>query len=79
MRGLYAACASFAAVAATAAAFAAAPALAGPDDDRSVETQAHIDAPKVFWNKEAKTFVINSQAGGKTVPLDKTANWVGRG
>ena len=79
MRGLYAACASFAAVAATAAAFATAPALAGPDDDRSVETQAHIDAPKVFWNKEANSFVINSQAGGKTVPLDKTANWVGRG
>lgn len=79
MRGLFAACASFAAAAATAAAFAAAPALAGPDDDRSVETQAHIDAPKVFWNKEANSFVINSQAGGKTVPLDKTANWVGRG
>ena len=26
----------------------AAPAYAGPDDNRSVETKAHIDAPKVF-------------------------------
>ena len=57
----------------------AAPAYAGPDDDRSVETKAHIDAPKVFWNKQAGTFAINSQANGKTVPLETTANWVGRG
>lgn len=57
----------------------AAPAYAGPDDNRSVETKAHIDAPKVFWNKQAGTFVINSQANGKTVPLETTANWVGRG
>ena len=57
----------------------AAPAYAGPDDDRSVETKTHIDAPKVFWNKQAGTFVINSQANGKTVPLETTANWVGRG
>ncbi|MCG7303855.1 choice-of-anchor M domain-containing protein [Pseudoglutamicibacter albus] len=59
--------------------FGAAPAYAGPDDDRSVETKAHIDAPKVFWNKQAGTFAINSQANGKTVPLETTANWVGRG
>ena len=57
----------------------AAPAYAGPDDDRSVETKAHIDAPKVFWNKQAGTFAINSQTNGKTVPLETTANWVGRG
>lgn len=57
----------------------AVPAYAGPDDDRSVETKAHIDAPKVFWNKQAGTFAINSQANGKTVPLETTANWVGRG
>ncbi|MDR7292863.1 choice-of-anchor M domain-containing protein [Pseudoglutamicibacter albus] len=57
----------------------AAPAYAGPDDGRSVETKAHIDAPKVFWNKQAGTFAINSQANGKTVPLETTANWVGRG
>ena len=57
----------------------AAPAYAGPDDNRSVETKAHIDAPKVFWNKQAGTFAINSQANGKTVPLETTANWVGRG
>lgn len=57
----------------------AAPAYAGPDDGRSVETRAHIDAPKVFWNKQAGTFAINSQANGKTVPLATTANWVGRG
>ena len=57
----------------------AAPAYAGPDNDRSVETKAHIDAPKVFWNKQAGTFAINSQANGKTVPLETTANWVGRG
>lgn len=57
----------------------AAPAYAGPDDSRSVETKAHIDAPKVFWNKQAGTFAINSQANGKTVPLETTANWVGRG
>lgn len=57
----------------------AAPAYAGPDDDRSVETKAHIDAPKVFWNKQAGTFAINSQANGKTIPLETTANWVGRG
>ena len=57
----------------------AAPAYAGPDDDRSVETKAHIDAPKVFWNKQAGTFAINSQSNGKTVPLETTANWVGRG
>ena len=55
------------------------PAYAGPDDNRSVETKAHIDAPKVFWNKQAGTFAINSQANGKTVPLETTANWVGRG
>lgn len=58
---------------------AAAPAYAGPDDSRSVETKAHIDAPKVFWNKQAGTFAINSQSSGKTVPLETTANWVGRG
>lgn len=57
----------------------ATPAYAGPDDDRSVETKAHIDAPKVFWNKQAGTFAINSQANGKTVSLETTANWVGRG
>lgn len=57
----------------------AAPAYAGPDDNRSVETKAHIDAPKVFWNKQAGTFTINSQSNGKTVPLETTANWVGRG
>ncbi|MBM7796165.1 choice-of-anchor M domain-containing protein [Pseudoglutamicibacter cumminsii] len=57
----------------------AAPAYAGPDDSRSVETKAHIDAPKVFWNKQAGTFTINSQSNGKTVPLETTANWVGRG
>lgn len=57
----------------------AAPAYAGPDDNRSVETKAHIDAPKVFWNKQAGTFAINSQANGKTVPLETTANWVDRG
>ena len=91
MRVLRATRASIAAAAISAATFAtassitasltlgAAPAYAGPDDDRSVETKAHIDAPKVFWNKQAGTFAINSQANGKTVPLETTANWVGRG
>lgn len=79
MRALRAACASLAAVAITAFSFATAPAFAGPDDDRSVETKAHIDAPKVFWNKATNTFDINSQSNGKTAPLDKTSNWVGRG
>lgn len=66
---------------ATLAAFtlALAPAFAGPDGDRTVQTNAHIDAPKVFWDKDAKTFQINSQSNGKTLPLDKTTNWVGRG
>ncbi|MCT2025725.1 choice-of-anchor M domain-containing protein [Dermabacter hominis] len=58
---------------------ALAPAFAGPDGDRTVQTNAHIDAPKVFWDKDAKTFQINSQSNGKTLPLDKTTNWVGRG
>ncbi len=91
MRVLRATRASIAAAAISAATFAtassitasltlgAAPAYAGPDDDRSVETKAHIDAPKVFWDKQAGTFAINSQASGKTVPLETTANWVGRG
>ena len=91
MRVLRAARASLASTAIAAATFAtassitasltlgAAPAYAGPDDDRSVETKAHIDAPKVFWNKQDGTFAINSQANGKTVPLETTANWVGRG
>ncbi|WGH93584.1 choice-of-anchor M domain-containing protein [Auritidibacter ignavus] len=79
MRVFRATCASLAAVAITAFSFATTPAFAGPDDDRSVETKAHVDAPKVFWNKEANTFDINSQSNGKTAPLDKTANWVGRG
>ena len=59
MRALRAACASLAAVAITAFSFATVPAFAGPDDDRSVETKAHIDAPKVFWNKATNTFDIN--------------------
>lgn len=79
MRALRATCASLAAVAITAFSFATVPAFAGPDDDRSVETKAHIDAPKVFWNKASNTFDINSQSNGKTAPLDTTANWVGRG
>lgn len=79
MRALRAACASLVTVAITAFSFATVPAFAGPDDDRSVETKAHIDAPKVFWNKASNTFDINSQSNGKTAPLDKTANWVGRG
>ncbi|MCG7444137.1 choice-of-anchor M domain-containing protein [Dermabacter vaginalis] len=58
---------------------ALAPAFAGPDGDRTVQTNAHIDAPKVFWDEGAQTFQINSQSNGKTLPLDKTTNWVGRG
>lgn len=79
MRVLRATRASLAAAVIAATTFATAPAYAGPDDSRSVETKAHIDAPKVFWNKQAGTFAINSQANGKTVPLETTANWVGRG
>ncbi len=74
MRILRSTCATFAALM-----LALAPAFAGPDDDRTVRTTAHIDAPKVFWNKEAQTFQINSQSGGNSLPLDMTTNWVGRG
>lgn len=48
MRVFRATCASLAAVAITAFSFATTPAFAGPDDDRSVETKAHVDAPKVL-------------------------------
>ena len=51
MRVFRATSASLVAVAITAFSFATTPAFAGPDDDRSVETKAHIDAPKVFGTK----------------------------
>lgn len=73
MRILRSTCATLAALT-----LALAPAFAGPDDDRTVHTNAHIDAPKVFWD-DANGFQINSQSNGKTLPLDKTTNWVGRG
>lgn len=74
MRILRSTCATLAALT-----LALAPAFAGPDGDRTVQTNAHIDAPKVFWDEGAQTFQINSQSNGKTLPLDKTTNWVGRG
>lgn len=53
------------------------PALAGPDDGKIVATQAHVDSPKTFW-RDGK-FVLMNENPVKTVPIEKTVNWVGKG
>ncbi|AOG27867.1 choice-of-anchor M domain-containing protein [Cutibacterium avidum] len=58
--------------------FAGAPAgHAGPDDGKVVMTEAHVDAPKTYW--EDGHFVLKNEAHMKAVPLDGTVNWIGRG
>ncbi|WP_130864866.1 choice-of-anchor M domain-containing protein [Acidipropionibacterium timonense] len=65
---------------ATAAAMlvAASPASqAGPDDGKTVATEAHVDAPKTYW--ENGTFALKSEVRQHAIPLDGTVNWIGRG
>ena len=58
--------------------FAGAPAgHAGPDDGKVVTTEAHVDAPKTYW--EDGHFVLKNEAHMTAVPLDGTVNWIGRG
>ncbi|MDU6111530.1 MAG: choice-of-anchor M domain-containing protein [Winkia neuii] len=52
-------------------------AQAGPSDDLLVATQAHVDSPKVFW--ERNNFTLNAEVDGALHPLQSTVNWVGKG
>ncbi|MDK7123254.1 hypothetical protein QP381_09185, partial [Pauljensenia sp. UMB6358] len=42
-------------------------AQAGPSDDLLVATQAHVDSPKVFW--ERNNFTLNAEVDGALHPL----------
>lgn len=52
-------------------------AWAGPDDQRTVLDQGHIDSPKVFWDHSANNFNIKAQAE-KTQPIEKTVSWISK-
>lgn len=52
---------------------------AGPNDDKTLATQKHIDSPKITWDEGRKNFHLVSEFGGKQLPIEDTANWIGRG
>lgn len=55
-------------------------AWAGPDADKIVATQGHVDSPKAFWENDEQNFRLYSEVFGDIVgPIEKTVTWVGRG
>lgn len=54
-------------------------AYAGPNDDKTLATQRHIDSPKIMWDEGQKNFRLVSEFGGNQLPIEDTANWIGRG
>lgn len=58
------------------------PAYAGPDDGKYITTQGHVDAPKAFWENDSFSLKNESNVRGngpEPLPLEQTANWVGKG
>lgn len=53
------------------------PAMAGPDVGKTIMYNAHVDSPKVYW--QGNNFTLNSDAGGQSLPIENTVNWLGRG
>lgn len=73
------ACAAAAALCISLTALTPSIAMAGPDDSKTVVTQAHVDAPKVFWDEAAKNFTLKTNYGTNPLKMDDTVLWVGQG
>ncbi|QMV84759.1 TIGR03769 domain-containing protein [Corynebacterium hindlerae] len=52
-------------------------AVAGPNDDKSIATEEHVDSPKIFW--EGDSFLLKSESSQGLKPIEETANWIGKG
>lgn len=52
-------------------------AVAGPNDDKTIATEEHVDSPKIFW--EGDSFLLKSESSQGLKPIEETANWIGKG
>lgn len=50
-------------------------AVAGPDDQKIVMSEGHVDSPKAFWDKGQNNFTLKSSYGD-TSPVDETVSWL---
>lgn len=46
-------------------------------DEITINSQGHVDAPKIFWNPQAGTFILNGK-GDILRPLHKTMNYLSK-